>query len=95
MDDQQRRAALSQQLAQAGSAHGIYEAQALNGKYDQQWADWYAHYLIQHGWNESFTKTWNISELAQTLRQANTDHRANAPKTPWHDFYAAQLAGRA
>lgn len=95
MDNQPRRAALAQRLAAAGAAHGEYEMTALHGEYDQQWAEWYAHYLIGHGWNEAFTNGWDTPELAQALAQANTDHRAGEPKTPWHEFYAARFAERA
>jgi hypothetical protein len=94
MADEQRRAALAQRLAQAGAAHGEYEMTALHGEYDQQWADWYAHYLLGHGWNETFNNPWETAELAGALTQANTDHLANDPKTPWHEFYAARFAAR-
>lgn len=94
MADEQRRAALAHRLAQAGAAHGEYEMTALHGEYDQQWADWYAHYLIGHGWNDAFANDWSMPELADALSAANTDHRASAPNSPWNSFYAARFAER-
>jgi hypothetical protein len=95
MDDVKRRAAMAERLTAAGAAHGEYEKNALNGEYDEQWAEWYAAFLIGHQWNDLFSNGWNESELADALRQANTAHRADAPSTHWQDFYSEKFAGRA
>lgn len=92
MDDEKRRAALAERLNAAGAAHGEYEKNALNGEYDEQWAEWYAAFLIGHQWNDLFTKSWNVGELAEALRQANTAHRAGASLTRWQDFYSERFA---
>lgn len=92
MDEQQRRDELAQRLSNAGAAHGEYEMTALHGEYDEQWAEWYADFLLGHGWNDVLTRVWTPSELAAALRQANADHRANAAQQPWQDFYAERFA---
>jgi len=94
MDDEKRRAALAEQLTAAGTAHGEYEKNALNGEYDEQWAEWYASYLIGHQWNDQFRTGWDVGELAEALRRANTAHRADAPLRRWQDFYSEQFAAR-
>lgn len=86
--DLERVTTLSQQLAAAGAAHGEYEMTALHGEYDQQWAEWYANYLLAHDWNDIFPEAWNAASLADALRQADTAHRANAPQQKWQDYYA-------
>lgn len=91
MDDQKRRIDMAERLTQAGAAHGEYEATTLNGEYDKQWAEWYAVYLLAHHWNDLFSSSWNVSELAEALRQANTAHRAQAGGTRWQDFYAERF----
>lgn len=97
MDDQQRRVELAQRLSEAGAAHGQYEMTALHGEYDQQWAEWYARFLLDHGWNDlwarldSPARVWTVSELSDALRHADTDQRATAPQQRWQDFYAERL----
>jgi hypothetical protein len=49
-NDQQR--AVIALLREAGAAHGVYETTELGGVYDQQWAAWYAAYLLKHGLGE-------------------------------------------
>lgn len=95
MDDQQRRTTLSRRLIEAAKAHFEYEKTVLQGVYDQQWAGWYADFLIGHQWNELFRDHWTVPELAEALRQADIDYKANAPQTKWQDHYAARFAERA
>mgnify|MGYP000188557401 FL=1 len=91
MELDERRAKIIEQLAAAQAAHAEYEATTLNGVYDQQWADWYAEYLLAHGWNDLFSQSWAADSLTAALRQADAAHRATAPQQRWHEFYAAQF----
>lgn len=92
MDDQERRAELSQRLASASAAHAEYEMTALHGEYDQEWAEWYARYLLDHGWNDLFAQEWMPDELADALRRSDIEQRANAPHRHWYEYYAELLA---
>ncbi len=92
MTEQERRDELVRRLEAAGSAHGEYETKSLNGVYDQQWADWYAQYLIENGWNDQFSQKWTAPQLAEALRQADTNHRTDPSKPAWSKFYAARFA---
>lgn len=89
--DEQRRSELAQRLAAAGAAHGEYESNALHGEYDQQWAEWYARFLLEQGWNTLFERVWTADELAAALREADAAHRAHAPDARWYEYYAAHL----
>jgi hypothetical protein len=91
MDDQQRRAAATEQLTAAGTAHSVYERDVLHGEYDQQWAEWYADYLIQNNWNDLFTSPWDVNRLAAALRESDAEHRKLEPNARWQEFYAARL----
>lgn len=91
MTDQERRAAAVQQLTAASAAHFEYETTALQGVYDQQWAEWYADYLVQHGWNDLFEQAWTVQDLTDALCQADAAHRQNEPDAQWHDYYAPRL----
>ena len=39
---------VSQLLDEAESAHATYEQEQLGGQRDEQWANWYAGYVIEH-----------------------------------------------
>lgn len=92
MDDQERRADLAARLAQAGAAHSEYEMTALHGEYDQQWAEWYARHLLDHGWNDLFPRAWLPADLSETLRHFDAEQRANAPHRNWYEYYAELFA---
>jgi hypothetical protein len=91
MDDQQRRAAVTEQLAAAKEAHIEYEMTALRGEYDAQWAEWYAHYLLENNWNDLFSAPWDEAELAAALRELDAAHRSKDPDAQWQEFYAGNL----
>lgn len=91
MTDQERRAAVVQQLAAAGAAHAEYEKTVLRGEYDRQWPEWYADYLVEHGWNDLFGHAWMVPDLAEALRQADAAHRQHEPDAQWPDYYAPRL----
>lgn len=92
MDETERRQQLQQALAKASAAHFEYETNTLQGVYDQQWAEWYAEFMLAHGWNDMCAQEWNVAALAATLRQLDQEYRAQAPQNSWQEFYAARFA---
>ena len=89
-------ARLAALLGEAGAAHGRYEEEALGGVYDQQWAEWYARYLADHGFYTllGVTDPADRPALAEWLAAADASHRAHAPGEPWSAYYARYfLAG--
>lgn len=88
MADLQRNTELLRHLTTAGVAHSEYEEMELHGVYDTVWAEWYARYLIAHGWNELFVHKWTEAELADHLHRAELAHREGDPSRPWQAFYA-------
>ena len=91
MTDKERRAAAVEHLTAAGAAHSVYEKNELNGEYDQQWAEWYAQYLVEHGWNDLFQNAWNVPDLTTALQDSNAAHRQYEPNARWYEFYAPRL----
>ncbi len=97
MDDQQRHAELVRRLNDAKEAHFQFQETELGGVYDQQWSDWYARFLLDQGWNRLFTREWNAEQLAEALRRADVEQRANAPDAKWQEYYAdyfSKIEGR-
>ena len=91
-DKQQAVAAL---LVQAGSAHGVYEENELNGVYDQNWPEWYAAYLVEHGLSELLGTPVTVEQLSGLLKQYDQDYKRERPGVGWPQFYAERLIARA
>ena len=92
---------VSSLLSGAETAHGRYEAEALGGNRDEDWPQWYAGYLLDHGWLDLFpgsgaagTAVELRARLADLLAEADQLHRANAPNEKWQDYYARFLLTR-
>lgn len=75
-------------LAQAGSAHGVYEEQALGGVYDQNWPQWYAAYLIEHGLGALLKHSITLEQLSAWLKASDAAYRAEQPALSWPEYYA-------
>jgi len=87
----QRGAAL---LRAASAAHGEYETRELGGVYDLNWPDWYATYLLEHGWEEFVGHVVTVEALSGALRACDAAYKLEAPRAAWPDFYAQRLHAR-
>lgn len=94
MDVDERQREIVKRLQDASAAHFEYETSVLRGVYDQQWAEWYARFLLEHDWDALFERAWTIGDLTDALRQADATFRAAAPQQGWQEFYAGLLAGK-
>lgn len=83
--------ALEMLLIRAGSAHGAYEARELGGVYDQDWPQWYAAYLLEHGLTDLLASMPIHAQVAAWLQACDTAYRAERPAMPWPAFYAARI----
>lgn len=77
-------------LIQAERAHGEYERSALNGVYDQNWADWYARYAIEQGIETLISRQFSVEQLSQFLSQSYEQYKAASSEQTWA-VYTAQL----
>jgi hypothetical protein len=82
-------------LSQAGSTHGVYEENELNGVYDQNWPNWYAAYLVEHGLGELLGAPLTVERLSGLLKQYDQDYKRERPGMGWPQFYAERLIGQA
>jgi hypothetical protein len=80
-------------LDQAEAAHGIYETTELNGVYDQDWAQWYAAYAVDHGLGEIAGHAIPTDTLAAFLATAFVDYQRTDPKPSgtWADVIARRI----
>lgn len=88
----ERHAALAALLSDAGDAHGAYERDALGGRYDDDWATWYAAYLVAHGFADALGRPITAEEVRDLLIACDRAHKAEGITTPWPDDYARRIA---
>jgi hypothetical protein len=91
---------LARLLREASGAHAVYERDTLGGVRDDDWADWYAGYMLEHeaasipGWPAGGRTRKGTAAL---LTRADASHRASAPQEEWPEYYARYIlrgAGR-
>ena len=77
-------------LHQAAETH--HRVYAIVDGADDDWASWYADWLLQHSELPALLGTTPVrSELVYTLVQSGKDYARAAPAEPWDEFYAARL----
>jgi hypothetical protein len=89
-----RSTAVATLLREAEGAHALYEADALNGVYDQDWPRWYATYAAEHGLAEVLGQDLTIDELTAFLAASYADFSLADPKPaePWAEYTATRIA---
>lgn len=78
-------------LERAKQEHSEYEAAVLNGVRDEEWEQWYAAWLVEHGINDYLNSDMQGSDLADLLRDINTQHQQTDQQQSWADYTAEQL----
>ena len=81
-------------LVQTEEAHGVYETAELNGVYDQDWAQWYARYAVEHGMGDLVGHPVSADDLARLLETAFADFKSiqPAPAEGWAAYIAERIA---
>ena len=64
----------------------------LKGVYDQDWAVWYAEYVIEHGLNEAVPQSMRIEQLGRFLSATHQLYNEENRDLSWADFTATELA---
>jgi hypothetical protein len=78
----------------ASEAHDTYEKAELDGVYDQDWAQWYATYVIEHGLSLLLRHAVTVPQLADFLAETNLDYqRVNRESdSDWATYTSRRLA---
>ena len=87
----QNTSKIAQLLGQAGSAHHHFEQTVLKGVYDEEWPDWYAGYLLEHGLNDLLPQSVTQAELGQFLYHSNQTRTQRRPEPNWVDYTVRDL----
>ncbi len=87
-----RTEAVTALLSKAETAHGVFETNELNGVYDENWAEWYAAYAVEHGIGKIIGRHVAADELAGFLSGTFTDFKEHEATST--DSWATYTAGR-
>lgn len=93
MESDHRVEAVTALLLEAESAHGTYEALDLGGVYDQDWANWYAEYAVEHGLSEILGHPTPLDRAGPLLATAYAEFEQLDPR-PDRAEWAPHLARR-
>ena len=84
---------LAQLLSEAAEAHHHYETEVLK-QADNDWAGWYAEYLMQHGAGNFLKEPLAIDQVGSRLVEYAAAYAAQQqPAGTWQEYYAERLAG--
>ena len=78
-------------LEEAEAAHAVYETDELGGVRDEEWAAWYARYLLDHDLSDVLPGVESADDLAAMLEELDAAYRQEQPADGWPEFYAARL----
>lgn len=84
-------AAVQSRLEQTEAAHGEYERNVLGGIRDEEWAEWYSGYLLEHGFDALLPGVEDADALAALLQEADADYQREQPADGWPEYYAHRL----
>ncbi len=77
-------------LRETETAHGAYETRVLGGVFDEEWAPWYAAYLLDHGLGDLLpaAESLDVDDLTAMLARLAADYERGDQTSPWPDVYA-------
>jgi hypothetical protein len=78
-------------LIRAEQAHGQSEQTILNGIYDQDWAIWYANYVIDQGIDKVLNRSFSGERLSQLLSRSYEQYKAEQSQKTWAAYTAQKL----
>ena len=85
---------VTQLLDEAESAHGTYEQEQLGGQRDEQWARWYAEYVVERDLGGVLGTTPTIEEVDAVLTEATEDLEREGGDREWSEFAAERVVSR-
>jgi hypothetical protein len=78
-------------LQQTDLAHHSYEKKVLKGDQDIDWPEWFAEYLIGHGFDLLMEDRLATELLVSFLKKSRADHRACGSNLSWEKFTARRI----
>ena len=78
-------------LEQAGQAHGKYEQTELKGVYDQNWALWYAGYVVEQGVSALIGHAVTVDQVARFFTDTYADFQKANSREPWAAYTARRM----
>ena len=84
---------LADLLWRTQSAHHEHQVNDLGGKYNEDWPQWYAEFLIDNGIADFLASPPKQAKLAGFLKQSYEAFEAGGSPGDWASFMAGDLLG--
>ncbi len=78
-------------LDQAGQAHARYEKTELNGVYDQDWARWYARYVVEQGISALLGHAVTVDQMAAFFSASYARFQQAQSGEGWETYTARDM----
>jgi hypothetical protein len=80
-------------LGEAETAHSVFESTELKGVYDENWAEWYAAYAVEHGIGDLIGRAVAPDELAGFLSGTFADFKEHEGTSTdgWASYTARRI----
>jgi hypothetical protein len=78
-------------LELAGRAHGHYEATELHGVYDQDWARWYAGYVVEQGISALLGHAVTVDQVARFFATSHAGFQRDHVGESWDTYTASRM----
>ena len=91
-----QESAIAALLREAEAAHGAYETEVLGGVFDDDWAAWYAKYLLDHGLGDLLprARSLDLETLTAMLTRFAAEYEQEETTGPWPDVYARGIVSQ-
>lgn len=83
--------ALADLLRRTKSAHHDHQVNDLGGKYNEDWPQWYAEFLIDNGIADFLASRPKQANLGAFLKQSYEIFEASGGQGDWSDYIASEL----
>ena len=89
-----RTQAIEALLSATEAAHGVYETTALGGVFDEDWAEWYAAYAVEHGIDDLVGHPVTAGQVERFLVSTFAEFKRLDPKATeeWAAWTARRVA---
>lgn len=83
---------LAASLTQARNADRAYKQTVRKGVYDEDWAAWYADYVIQQGLGNVLNQSVTREQVSQFLSEIYQGYQQENSTQTWADYTVEQMA---
>ncbi|MDZ7705654.1 MAG: hypothetical protein U5L04_14360 [Trueperaceae bacterium] len=91
MTSESQRDEIAAMLSRAGEAHHRYEQSELGGQRDEEWAQWYTDWLLEHGLSQTLAPSVSAEQIRDILAESSNTPASEADEVGWAEQTAQRM----